>query len=226
MCPNACPALSRHLSLTRDATSDQNALSAPFYPLFTGCMGSSFWASEFESVPTEATSPSLCHRKGASQDPDPKLQSGKHSCWETFLPGYVPTSLNGFYSKQHLRGEQHVTLLFWHISQQTVKLKAKSLKGIMEKTKFLLITIFKTSEVTYSGKVDIKSNNAFSVDSLPWFVKARTSEEEWELPHIAHEGQPLCRAVTQHRQGLFPPQWTGTHLTRTVSTQTAKITYL
>lgn len=134
------------------------------------------------------------------------IPAGRHSCWETFLPGYVPTSLNGFYSKQHLRGEQHVPLLFWHISQQTVKLKAKSLKGIMEKTKFLLITIFKTSEVTYSGKVDIKSNNAFSVDSLPWFVKARTSEEEWELPHIAHEGQPLCRAVTQHRQGLFPPQ--------------------
>lgn len=38
VCPNACPALSSHLSLTRDDTSDQNALSAPFYPLFLGCM--------------------------------------------------------------------------------------------------------------------------------------------------------------------------------------------
>lgn len=170
--------------------------------------GSTFWASEFESVPTEATSPSLCHHKGASQDPDPKAAAVR----ETFLLGDIPTRVHS-YQPQWLiqqatpqrRAARHTTILA-RFAADFVKLKAKGLKGIMEKTNFFLIPIFKTSEVTYIGRVEIKSNNAFSVGSLPLFVKARTSKEECELPHIAHEGQPLCRAVTQHRQGLYPPQ--------------------
>lgn len=118
-----------------------------------------------------------------------QLQSGEYSYWDhsywdhsywdpfllgsiptgyTFLPGYIPPSLNGFYSKQHLTGEQHVTLLVWHVLLQTVKLKAKGLKGILKKTNFFfLITIFRASELTYNGSVDIKSSNAYSLDSLP-----------------------------------------------------------
>lgn len=141
-----------------------------------------------------------------------QLQSGKHSCWETFLLGYIPTRVHSYQPQWLLqeatpqrRAARH-TIILAHFAADFVKLKAKGLKGIMEKTNFFLITIFKTSEVTYIGRVEIKSNNAFSVDSLPLFVKARTSKEECELPHIAHEGEPLCRAVTQHRQGLFPPQ--------------------
>lgn len=170
--------------------------------------GSTFWAREFESVPIEATSPSLCHHKGASQDPDPKAAAVR----ETFLLGDIPTGIHSYQPQWLLqqatpqrRAARH-TIILARFAADFVKLKAKGLKGIMEKTNFFLITIFKTSEVTYIGRVEIKSNNAFSVDSLPLFVKARTSKEECELPHIAHEGQPLCRAVTQHRQGLFPPQ--------------------
>lgn len=102
--------------------------------------GTTFWASEFESVPAEASSPSLCHHKGAGQDSGScsqgNIPTGIHSHQGTFLLGYIPTSLNGFYSKQHLTGEQHVTRLFWHVLLQIVKLKAKGLKGIMEKTNF------------------------------------------------------------------------------------------
>lgn len=98
--------------------------------------GTTFWASEFESVPAEASSPSLCHHKGASQDSDLKAAAvrgifplGSFLLGCAFLPGYIPTCLNGFYSKQHLRGEQHVTLQFWHVLLQVVKLKAKKFKG-------------------------------------------------------------------------------------------------
>lgn len=70
------------------------------------------------------------------------------------------------------------------------KTQSKRCKGYYGKDYFFfLITIFKISELTYSGRVDIKSSNAFSLDSLPLFVKARRSQEEWELPHIPYEGE-------------------------------------
>lgn len=133
-----------HLSLTGDAASDQNTLSHFILYSQAAWKGTTFWGSAFESVPGEASSPSLCHHKGASQDSDPKatavreifllgyIPTGKHSYWGT----NIPTSLSGFHSKQHLTGEQHVTPLFWHVLLQIVKLKAKGLKGVMEKTFF------------------------------------------------------------------------------------------
>lgn len=104
--------------------------------------GTTFWASEFESVPAEASSPSLCHHKGASQDSDMKAAAVKETfllgctfllgytfllgC--TFLPGYIPPSLNGFCSKQHLTGEQHVTLTLAHFTAD-YKTQSKRFKG-------------------------------------------------------------------------------------------------
>lgn len=52
------------------------------------------------------------------------------------LTDTIPTSLNSFYSKQHLVKEQHVVLIFWHVSLRIVEAKAKGLKGIIEKTDF------------------------------------------------------------------------------------------
>lgn len=123
--PKACPPLSSHLSLTRDGNSDQNTLPVSFYPLFPQVawktpFGICFWGSELESVQPKA-SPCLCHCQDASPD------------WCE----YIPTSLSSIDSKQHLLKEQHGVLLFWHVSLQIVELKAKDLKGIIEKANFL-----------------------------------------------------------------------------------------
>lgn len=152
MCPNACPALSSHLCLTRGASSDsEKCFVSPILSFIPKLQGReppfgpvNFSLSQLRPHHLSYITVKVHLRTLIQRQPEP----GKYSYWDTFLaghiptrvstflPGYIPTNLNGFYSKQHLTGEQPVTLLFWHVSLQIVKLKAKGSKGITEKISF------------------------------------------------------------------------------------------
>lgn len=69
---------------------------------------------------------------------------------------------------------QRVVLRLWHTSPHIVEPKAKRLKGVIKRLGFYItIIIFQTSELTYSGKADFKSNTAMSLDTLLLFVKTQ-----------------------------------------------------
>lgn len=59
--------------------------------------------------------------------------------------------------------------------------------------------IFRTSELTHNGRVDIKNNTAISLGSLLLFLQTRTSKKEWVLPDVPREGQAPLWEVTQQR---------------------------
>lgn len=120
-------------SQIRDANSDQNALLIPFYLLPTSCRKGNTCYPAF-GVANFNQSQARHHLAYLTA----KMHLRTPIWHQLILVTFLPTSIASTVRPTTIK-EQHVILLFWHISLQIIEPNARGLKGITGKINFSLL---------------------------------------------------------------------------------------